>query len=117
MTADEMRAELLESDSRLRGLLMLKLRLERRAREAKAGMNGVKEEIVQDVSKNPEDYGFPLGARVGRALAVATAMSSSECSSRGEELRRMVDRIMRVNVELDVLKARMENLRCVLASL
>ena len=114
---DEIIMELLKADGELGRLLAEKLRLEIAARADSDRLDAAKEEIVSDAMRNPEMYGFALGERITKGAALSVARSSDECRRARESARAAVERIMAANADVERLRMRCENLRCVLAAL
>lgn len=109
--------ELLSIPQEMRKVLTRCNKLDEKLQEAKVSLEAFDFTLSNDISLNPEKYGFPLGSQPERFKVLARINSHPEHKKKSESIIYYRIRLSNANVEKVSLQMKFEALKCLLSSL
>lgn len=109
--------EMAQIPQRIYDLSMKLLKMEEKLKEAKVNLEEYVSEFSNDVSLNPEKYGFPLGTNVNNFRVTKKVASTAEYQKLNRSVLYLELRFKQCKILLESTKTRFEALRCLLYSL
>lgn len=114
---DDLRSDMANIPQRLHDLSMKVLRMEEKLKDAKVALEEYVSEFSNDVSLNPEKYGFPLGTNVNNFRVTKKVSSTAEYQKLNRTVLYLELRYKQSKILLESTKSKFEALRCLLYSL
>lgn len=114
---NNLRGEMAETPQRIHDLSLKLLRMEEKLKDAKVSLEEYVSEFSNDVSLNPEKYGFPLGTNVNNFRVTKKVASTAEYQKLNRSVLYLELRFKQCKILLESTKTRFEALRCLLYSL